>query len=96
MAVFSVLKANYSNKQNTLSRFKILGAMVAPCLMGAVVAPCLMGAVVAPCLMDAVVAPLLGLFLALVYVASFVLVVYAEGPRFHADVVLALEKKKKK
>ena len=73
-----------------------MGAMVAPCLMGAVVAPCLMGAVVAPCLMDAVVAPLLDLFLALVYVASFVLVVYAEGPRFHADVVLALEKKKKK
>ena len=56
--------------------------------MGAVVAPCLMGAVGAPCL--------LGVLLALVYVASFVLVVYAEGPRFHADVVLALEKKKEK
>ena len=34
-----------------------------------------------------------GVFLVLVYVASFVLVVYAEGPRFHADVVLALKKK---
>ena len=59
-----------------------------------------MGAVVAPCLMGAVGAPgsprLLGVLLALVYVASFVLVVYAEGPRFHADVVLALQKKKKK
>lgn len=32
-------------------------------------------------------------FLVLVYVASFVLVVYAESPRFHADVVLALKKK---
>ena len=35
-----------------------------------------------------------GVFLVLVYVASFVLVVYAEGPRFHADVVLAFKKKK--
>lgn len=33
-----------------------------------------------------------GVFLVLVYVASFVLVVYAESPRFHADVVLALKK----